>query len=51
VYLTKLGKKRIEELEPIVLGFYDRMLHGITRSQIDETVKTLRTIIRNAEQE
>ena len=51
VYLTKLGKKRIEELEPVVRGFYSKILRDITQAQVDVTLKTLRTIIANAEKE
>jgi DNA-binding MarR family transcriptional regulator len=51
VYLTQLGKKRVQELGPIVLEFYDKLLHGTSESHLDVTLKTLRTIIKNAESE
>jgi len=51
VYLTKLGKKRIEELDPVVQDYYGKMLDGINPSQMRVTLKTLRTIIANAENE
>jgi DNA-binding MarR family transcriptional regulator len=51
VYLTKLGRKRIEELEPVVQGFYSRMLRDISPAQVDVTLNTLRAIIANTEKE
>lgn len=51
VYLTKLGRKRIEDLDPVVQEFHARMMNGVTQPQIQAALRVLKTIIANAESE
>lgn len=48
VYLTKLGKKKVEQLGPLVEDFMEILVKGITRKQIETTSEILRVIIANA---
>jgi DNA-binding MarR family transcriptional regulator len=49
VYLTKLGRQRIEKLNPIAGELLETAFQGVARTQLTMTLETLQTIIKNTE--
>jgi DNA-binding MarR family transcriptional regulator len=47
VYLTKLGKRRNEQMVPLVDKFIETVFKGVNKKQIESTLETLRAIFGN----